>query len=87
MPCICQFGGMTIYIYFDDREPPHFHVKGQEKTRIHIITGEYLKGDNPLSNNKERTIQIWLEKNRNDIKKAWDDCRKGIMPQNIPPLY
>jgi hypothetical protein len=78
---------MTIYIYFDDHEPPQFHVRGQEKTRIHIITGEYLKGDNPLSNNKERTIQIWLEKNRNDIKKAWDDCRTGIMPQNIPPLY
>ncbi len=52
---------MTIYY-----EPPHFH--GQEKTRINIITGKYLKGDNSLSKNKERDIQIWLEKNRSDKK-------------------
>uniref|UniRef100_UPI00406CF275 DUF4160 domain-containing protein n=1 Tax=Neobacillus sp. FSL H8-0543 TaxID=2954672 RepID=UPI00406CF275 len=50
-------------------EPPHFHVRGQEKTRINILLGEYLKGDNSLSKNKERDIQIWLE-NRKDLMKA-----------------
>lgn len=78
---------MTIYIYFDDHEPPHFHVRGNDKTRLNIITGEYLKGDKPLPRNKERDIHIWLEKNRNDIMKAWEDCRRGVVPQSIPPLY
>lgn len=86
MPRIAQFGGMAIYVYFDDHDPPHFHIRGQEKTRMNILTGEYLKGDPPLSKNKERDILIWLRKNRNDIMKAWDDCRRGIMPENIPPF-
>ncbi|WP_139195389.1 DUF4160 domain-containing protein [Mesobacillus persicus] len=78
---------MTIYIYFDDHEPPHFHVRGNDKTRLNIITGEYLKGDKLLPRNKERDIHIWLEKNRNDIMKPWEDCRRGVVPQSIPPLY
>jgi Domain of unknown function (DUF4160) len=86
VPSISRFDGMTIYIYYDDHDPPHFHVRGQEKTRINIITGDYLKDDNPLSKQKEHVIQIWLEKNRNDIMKAWDDCRRGVVPQTIPPL-
>jgi hypothetical protein len=27
MPCICQFFGIAIYMYFNDHSPPHFHAK------------------------------------------------------------
>jgi hypothetical protein len=87
VPGISKFGGMSIYVYFDDHEPPHFHVRGNEKTRINIITGGYLKGDHALPKNKERDIQIWLKKYRNDIMKAWEECRRGVVPRSIPPLY
>lgn len=86
MPKICEFYGMKIYLYFDDHDPPHFHVRGQEKTRVKIITGEYLEGDPPLQRNKEKKLIEWLSIYRNDIMKAWDACRKGEIPNKIPPL-
>jgi hypothetical protein len=27
MPCICQFFGIVIYMYFNDHSPPHFHAR------------------------------------------------------------
>ena len=30
MPLICFFYGITIYMYFDDHNPPHFHAKYAE---------------------------------------------------------
>jgi len=27
MPEICRFFGIVIFMYFDEHEPPHFHVR------------------------------------------------------------
>ncbi|WP_353616310.1 DUF4160 domain-containing protein [Bacillus sp. es.034] len=26
MPKISEFGGISIYLYYNDHDPPHFHV-------------------------------------------------------------
>jgi hypothetical protein len=62
-------------------------VVGEYKTRIEIETGDYLKGDVPFPSNKEKDIQTWLDKWRDDMIKGWNDCRDGIEPSKIPPLY
>lgn len=59
---ICEFYGMKIYLYFDDHDPPHLHVRGQDKTRINILTGEYLEGDPPLPHKKEKKLREGLNK-------------------------
>jgi hypothetical protein len=55
--------------------------------RINIMTGEYLQGDPVLPNTKLNDILEWLDKWRDDIMKAWNDCRDSIEPSKIPPLY
>lgn len=30
MPEICRFSGIVITMYFDEHNPPHFHVKYNE---------------------------------------------------------
>lgn len=87
MPRISKFGGMTIVLYYNDHDPPHFHIVGEYKTRIEIMTGLYLKGDTPLPVSKEKDVLKWLDIWRDDIMKGWDDCREGKEPAKIPPLY
>ena len=86
MPKICEFNGMSIYLYFDDHDPPHFHVRGQDKTRVNIMAGKYLDGDPPLPRSKEKKLMEWLEIHKTDMISAWNVCRDGDNPNKIPPL-
>lgn len=88
MPRISTFGGMTMVLYYNDHDPPHFHVFDAEfETRIEIKTGEYCKGDEPLPRSKERDVLRWLETWRDAILEAWNACRDEEVPSQIPPLY
>jgi len=46
MPEICRFLGIIITMYFDEHNPPHFHVKyndyraSMEIKTFNIITGQ-----------------------------------------------
>ena len=86
MPRISKFSGLTIVLYYNDHDPPHFHVVGEYKTRIEIATGKYLKGDTPLPPGKEKDVLNWLSVYRNDIMKGWNDCRAEKVPSQIPSL-
>ena len=77
---------MSIYLYFDDHDPPHFHVRGQDKTRVNIMTGEYLDGDPSLPRSKEKKLIEWLEIHKTDMINAWNACRDGDNPNKIQPL-
>lgn len=59
---------MKIYLYFDDHDPPHIHIRGQNKAEIYIQTGRYKSGVLPL--NKQRNMHVWLNKYQDDIMKA-----------------
>lgn len=86
MPRISRVSGLTIVLYYNDHDPPHFHVTGEYKTRIEIETGAYLKGDPVLPASKEKDILKWLTLYRSDIMRAWKDCRENKVPDKIPPL-
>ena len=44
MPEISRFYGLVILMYYNDHEPPHFHVRYQEyEVTININSGE-VKG-------------------------------------------
>jgi len=87
VPRICSFDGMTFVLYYNDHDPPHFHVISADvETRIEILTGEYYSGDPALPRTKERAVLRWLETWRSAILQEWDNCRDGIAPGKIPPL-
>ena len=45
MPLISRFFGISIYMYYDDHAPPHFHAKyGSEEVLIDIQTLRVLTG-------------------------------------------
>ncbi|MGH9949026.1 MAG: DUF4160 domain-containing protein [Pyrinomonadaceae bacterium] len=45
MPCVSQFFGIMIYMYFDEHAPPHFHAEyGDDEELIEIKTLEVYQG-------------------------------------------
>jgi hypothetical protein len=66
-----QIWGITIHLYYNDHDPPHFHVNDSGfMTRIEIMTGEYVKGDDALPESKEKMVMKWLELYKGDMIKA-----------------
>ena len=71
MPLISEFFGITIYMYYDDHNPPHFHaVYGGETALISIIDGSIFKGTFPIK--QSRMVQAWCEIHRDELMRNWE---------------
>jgi hypothetical protein len=48
MPELSRFLGIVVYMYFNDHNPPHFHVEyGEYEVSIAINNLEMLEGNLP----------------------------------------
>lgn len=85
MPTISMFYGILIRMFFDDHQPPHFHVQYSEfKAKISIDTLEILDGNLP-----SRVLGLvleWAAIHRNELRADWDLCVKKQQPKSILPL-
>ncbi|ANE54109.1 DUF4160 domain-containing protein [Methylomonas sp. DH-1] len=60
MPEICRFLGIVILMYFDDHNPPHFHVKYNDyKAVMDIQTLNILAGY--LPGKVRGLVEEWAE--------------------------
>ncbi|MFZ2406768.1 MAG: DUF4160 domain-containing protein [Methylobacter sp.] len=71
MPEISRFLGIIIFMYFDEHNPPHFHVKYNEYNAVmeiqslNILAG-YLPG-------KVRgLVEEWAEPNQEELLTMWN---------------
>jgi hypothetical protein len=85
MPCICQFYGISIYLYHVDHAPPHVHaILGEHNAAFAILTAERLNGEFPPR--AERLVREWLRLRRADVLANWNRSRRGDPPDRIAPL-
>ena len=50
MPTICVFYGITIRMYYDDHNPPHFHIYyGDFAAKVAIDTDKIIAGQLPAA--------------------------------------
>ena len=74
MPEISRFFGITIYMYFKDHLPPHFHAEyGGEEAQFSIETGNIIVGDLPRK--QIRLIQAWVEIYRDDLNVNYQESQ------------
>lgn len=77
MPCIERLGGVKLYIYADDENPPHFHVRSANsnaKVRIddlqimrgEIRRAEYARVVEWAAERQEWLLEKWREYNERD---------------------
>lgn len=85
MPEISRFFGMIITMYWDEHNPPHFHVKyGSETAVVDIKTLKITKGS--LSRRALGLVLDWAELHQEQLLEDWDLCQQDLMPNKIDPL-
>ena len=84
MPIICKFFGITIFMYWKEHAPPHFHAKyGDEEIVIEIKTG-VMAGS--MTNRAAKMIQEWRELHKNELLKDWKLAEQKKALFSIKPL-
>ncbi|MFN8346669.1 MAG: DUF4160 domain-containing protein [Spirosomataceae bacterium] len=86
MPEISRFMGMIIKMFFDDHNPPHFHVEYQEfKAIIDIRKAELMEGYLPAKQLK--LVQAWAILHEQELIENFENLGKEIKSWNkIEPL-
>ncbi len=84
MPEISRFYGIIIKMFYDDHNPPHFHVKYNEHQAIINIENGQMTGSLP-----RRVLYMvyeWLDLHKEELMHNWELCKQDSEPLNISPL-
>ena len=85
MPEISRFFGIIIAMFYDDHNPPHFHVRyGEHKAAIKIADFAVLDGYLP-----PRALGLvieWAEIHKNELMADWQLAKENKQPASIEPL-
>lgn len=84
MPVISTFYGIVILMFFDDHNPPHFHVRyGEYEAIINIIDGDF---EGKLPRRVIAMVLEWLDLHKEELIENWA-CIEQSKPMNkITPL-
>lgn len=85
MPEVSRFFGISIRMYFDDHNPPHFHaIYAGSETEVGIDPLTVLRGRFP-----RRALGMvleWAAIHQQELIDNWDRLRNDETPQRIDPL-
>ena len=85
MPEVSRFLGISILMYFDDHNPPHFHVRyNDDRALISIDELKVLEGHIPA-----RILGLvieWAELHKEELMRDWDMVKTTGQYFKIDPL-
>jgi hypothetical protein len=85
MPCISQFFGIAIYMYYNDHLPPHFHAEYAGREALYEIeTLRVYRGS--LPRRSHNMVIEWADSHRNELMENWSKARQGETLVDIEPL-
>ncbi len=85
MPEISRFLGIIIYMYFNDHNPPHFHVKYNDYRAIITIEPLVIQ-DGALPPRIFGLVMEWAELHQKDLLETWQTLIDTGTFVPIPPL-
>lgn len=85
MPCVSEFYGISIYFYYNDHAPPHFHaLYGNSEATFSVESRSILEGSIPR---RVKTLVVeWANKHVDELNANWQLARQGLPLQPIAPL-
>jgi len=84
MPEISRFYGIIIYMFFEDHNPPHFHLKYQNFEATINIEDGIVKGELP-----RRALNLtyeWLDLHKDELLENWLLLKQRKAVKRIEPL-
>jgi hypothetical protein len=85
MPEISRFLGIKIFMYFNEHNPPHFHVQYNEhKASIRIETLGVMEGK--LPSKVLGLVVEWAEDHQSELMKNWNSMKESGDYRKIEPL-
>jgi hypothetical protein len=85
MPEISRFYGIIIAMFYDEHNPPHFHVRyGGYKVSVNIHTLSILEGKLP-----PRALGLvieWASLHQDELLQNWNLAKERQTPNKIEPL-
>lgn len=85
MPTISRFFGITIAMFFDDHDPPHFHARHAEgHAKVRIDTLELI--DSTLGRRQLRFVLAWAELHQEELLENWRRARASETLLEVEPL-
>jgi hypothetical protein len=85
MPTIAYFLGIAVRMFFNDHDPPHFHVRYQQfRARVRIADGEIIDGRLPPT--AMRLVKEWTELRRHALMQNWVAARTDGRLERIEGL-
>jgi len=71
MPEICRFLGIIITMYFDEHNPPHFHVRYNEyRASFEISSLNVVAGSVPAK--VRGLVEEWAELHKDELLSMWN---------------
>ena len=84
MPEICRFDGISIYVYWSDHNPPHFHAEYAE-FRLEVDIRSISVTDGNMPHRQTRRILKWASEHQSELIDAWNAVTTGQTPNKIAP--
>ena len=84
MPEISRFYGIIVFMFFQDHNPPHFHVKYQEFEAVINIEDGIVKGE--LPRRALKLIYEWLDLHKEELLANWKLLEQRKPFNKIEPL-
>ncbi len=84
MPEISRFYGIVIMMFYDDHNPPHFHIRYNEYTATMDIETGTVNGNLP-----RRVLNLvydWLDQHKDELMNDWSLIENDEKPKSINPL-
>lgn len=75
---------MKIEMFFEDHNPPHFHVRFDKKNNICLLDGSLHLGALPAEQRK--LVKEWAALHAAALFDNWNLCLRGEHPNEIPGL-
>jgi len=85
VPRLSEFFGISIYMYWGDHGPAHFHARySGHKASIAIEELSLLAGSLPPR--ALGLVMEWAALHQDELRTAWDKAKKNEAPGAIAPL-
>ncbi|MEQ9402642.1 MAG: DUF4160 domain-containing protein [Cyclobacteriaceae bacterium] len=84
MPEICRFYGIVVRMFYNDHNPPHFHIEYQEYDATVDIQNGLIKGEMPRRALK--LVYDWLDMHKDELLQNWELSQQQKALNKIEPL-